>query len=121
LISPVTILREKIIREVSCRIYSISGTLLYPESLQIPVFKKDGTVTAGNASGINDAADALVVASKSFVVKPSFKTNGQNVASGSKGVPIMGIGAIPSVRDALAKGGLQIDKIGFVEANEAFA
>jgi acetyl-CoA C-acetyltransferase len=88
-----------------------------------PAFKKDGTVTAGNASGINDAAAAVVVASKDFVVKHHLKPMAKIIVSGSKGVPpeIMGIGPIPSVRDALAKAGLLIDAIGLVEANEAFA
>jgi acetyl-CoA C-acetyltransferase len=88
-----------------------------------PAFKKDGTVTAGNASGINDAAAAVVVASRDFVVKHHLKPMAKIIASGSKGVPpeIMGIGPIPSVREALAKAGLPIDAIGLVEANEAFA
>jgi acetyl-CoA C-acetyltransferase len=88
-----------------------------------PAFKKDGTVTAGNASGINDAAAAVVVAGKDFVTKHSLKPMAKIVAYGSKGVPpeIMGIGPIPSVRDALDKAGLQVGAMGLIEANEAFA
>jgi acetyl-CoA C-acetyltransferase len=88
-----------------------------------PAFKKDGTVTAGNASGINDAAAAVVVASQDFVMKHNLKPMAKIVAYGSKGVPpeIMGIGPIPSVRAALERSGLQIGDLGLVEANEAFA
>jgi acetyl-CoA C-acetyltransferase len=88
-----------------------------------PAFKKDGTVTAGNASGLNDAAVALIVASGSFIKQYNLKPMAKIVAYGSKGVPpeIMGIGPVPSVKEALNRAGLQISDMGLIEANEAFA
>jgi acetyl-CoA C-acetyltransferase len=88
-----------------------------------PAFKKDGTVTAGNASGINDSAAAVIVASKSFVEKHGLKPMAKLVSYGSKGVDpkVMGLGPIPSVRMALDRAGLKVEDLGLVEANEAFA
>lgn len=88
-----------------------------------PAFKKDGTVTAGNASGINDCGAAVIVASRSFVEKHGLKPIAKLVAYGSKGVDpkVMGLGPIPSVRMALERAGLKIEDIGLIEANEAFA
>lgn len=88
-----------------------------------PAFKKDGTVTAGNASGINDGAAAVVVASGGFVKKHGLKPIAKIVSHGSKGVApeIMGIGPVPSVKHALDRAGMKLKDIGLVEANEAFA
>ncbi len=88
-----------------------------------PAFKKDGTVTAANASGINDGAAALVLASKSYVRKNNCKPLAKIVSYGSRGVApeIMGMGPVPSVRQALERAGLSLGNIGLVEANEAFA
>ena len=88
-----------------------------------PAFKKDGTVTAGNASGINDGAAALVIMSaekaKELGIEPLAKLSGY----GSAGVDpsIMGIGPVPAVNKALAKAGMKLADIELVEANEAFA
>lgn len=86
-------------------------------------FKKDGTVSAGNSSGINDGAAATVIASEDFVKKHGLKPIARIVSYGSKGVPpeIMGIGPVPSVQEALQKASMSINAIGLVEANEAFA
>lgn len=88
-----------------------------------PAFKKDGTVTAGNASGINDGAAAVVVASEDFIKSNKLKPVAKIVSYGSKGVPpdIMGIGPIESVKEALRKADFGINNIGLIEANEAFA
>ncbi len=88
-----------------------------------PAFDRDGTVTAGNASGINDGAAAVIVASEAFVQKHGLKPLGRIVSYGSKGVDpsVMGIGPVPSVRQALERGGVQQKDIGLIEANEAFA
>ncbi|KPU42326.1 acetyl-CoA acetyltransferase [Oxobacter pfennigii] len=88
-----------------------------------PAFKKDGTVTAGNASGINDAAVALIVVSRSFIEKHGLKPIVKVTSYGSKGVDpsVMGLGPVPSVKAALDKAGLTIDDMGLIEANEAFA
>ena len=88
-----------------------------------PAFKKNGTVTAGNASGINDGAAAILVMSadkaKELGMKPLVKV----VSYASAGVDpkIMGIGPIPASRKALEKAGLTLDDIDLIEANEAFA
>ena len=88
-----------------------------------PAFKKDGSVTAGNASGINDAAAALVVMSadkaKELGLKPLAKIT--SWASGGVDPKIMGIGPVPAVRKALEKAGLKIEDMDLIEANEAFA
>ncbi len=88
-----------------------------------PAFKKDGSVTAGNASGINDGAAAILVMSKDRAEKEGFKPIARVVSYASAGVDprIMGTGPIPSTRKALAKAGLKIEDIDIIEANEAFA
>jgi acetyl-CoA C-acetyltransferase len=88
-----------------------------------PVFKKDGTVTAGNSSGINDGAAALVMMSldkaKELGIKPLVRV----VATGSAAVDakIMGMGVVPSVKRALHFANLKLEDIGYWEINEAFA
>ena len=88
-----------------------------------PVFKKDGTVTAGNASGINDAACAVVVMSadkaKELKLKPLAKIRGW--ASGGVDPAYMGLGPIPAVRKLFKKLNLSMKDMGLVELNEAFA
>jgi len=88
-----------------------------------PAFAKDGTVTAGNASGINDAASAVVLASESFVTGNGFTPLGKLVGYGYAGVEprIMGMGPVPAVRSLLDKTGLKVDEIDVFEVNEAFA
>ena len=88
-----------------------------------PAFKKDGVVTAGNASGINDGAVAIVIMSgdkaRELGIKPMARI--LSFASGGVDPSIMGIGPVPAVRKALQKTGLSIEDIDLVEANEAFA
>ncbi|WP_338450363.1 acetyl-CoA C-acetyltransferase [Niallia oryzisoli] len=88
-----------------------------------PAFKKDGTVTAGNASGINDGAAALVLMSREKADELGIKPMAVLRGNGAAGVDpkIMGIGPVPATRKALEKAGLSIDDIDLVEANEAFA
>jgi acetyl-CoA C-acetyltransferase len=88
-----------------------------------PAFKKDGSVTAGNASGINDGAAALIVCSERFLEEHKLKPLARIISSGSVGVDpsIMGLGPIPSVKQALLKANLSLEQIGLIEANEAFA
>ncbi|MGI6168404.1 MAG: acetyl-CoA C-acetyltransferase [Christensenellales bacterium] len=88
-----------------------------------PAFKKDGTVTAGNASGINDASAALLVVSEKFLNEHGLTPMASIVSYGSVGVDpsIMGIGPIPSTQQALQRASLTIDDIDLIEANEAFA
>jgi acetyl-CoA C-acetyltransferase len=88
-----------------------------------PAFKKDGTVTAGNASGINDAAAALLIMSdekaKDLGLKPLVKIKASSYAAIDPAY--MGLGPIPAVRKILKKTGLSIDDFGVIELNEAFA
>ncbi len=88
-----------------------------------PVFKKDGSVTAGNASGINDAAAAVVLMDGETVAKRGAKPLGRLVAYAHAGVDpkIMGIGPVPAVRAVLKRAGLTLDQIDVIESNEAFA
>ncbi len=88
-----------------------------------PAFAKDGTVTAGNASGINDAAAAVVIASESFVNRHGFTPLGRLVGYGHAGVDprIMGMGPVPATRKVLDRTGLKVDEIDVFEVNEAFA
>jgi acetyl-CoA C-acetyltransferase len=88
-----------------------------------PAFAKDGTVTAGNASGINDAAAAVVLASESFVNGNGFTPLGKLVGYAHAGVEprVMGMGPVPAVRSLLDKTGIKVDEIDVFEVNEAFA
>ena len=88
-----------------------------------PVFKKDGTVTAGNASGINDGAAAVVLASGQKVKTLGLKPLARLVAYGHAGVEPaeMGIGPVPATRLALKRAGLTVRDLDVIESNEAFA
>ena len=88
-----------------------------------PVFKEDGTVTAGNSSGRNDGAAALVMMSEDLALKQGLTPRLRIVAQASVGVPpeIMGIGPVPATLKALRLAGLTLDDIDLVELNEAFA
>ncbi len=88
-----------------------------------PYFKKDGVVTAGNASGISDGAAALVIASGRFASERGIRPLGRLVAWASVGVEpgYMGIGPAPAARKALERAGLKLDDMDLVEVNEAFA
>jgi len=88
-----------------------------------PAFKKDGTVTAGNASGINDAAAALVLMSRRKAEEMGIEpwVTIRSYASGAVDPGYMGLGPIPAVRMALDKAGLTIGDIDVIELNEAFA
>ncbi|MEN9760147.1 MAG: acetyl-CoA C-acetyltransferase, partial [Pseudomonadota bacterium] len=88
-----------------------------------PAFKKDGSVTAGNASGINDAAAFLVLAEAGAAAKAGATPMARVVSYAVAGVPndVMGEGPIPATQIALKRAGLTIDKIDVIESNEAFA
>ena len=88
-----------------------------------PVFKRDGTVTAGNASGINDGAAAVVLASEKAVKEHGLKPMARLVAYAHAGVDpaYMGIGPVPATRIVLERAGLKIGDLDVIEANEAFA
>ena len=88
-----------------------------------PAFKKDGSVTAGNASGLNDGGAAVVLVSGAEAARRSKKPMARLAAYGHAGVDpeFMGLGPIPASRKALAKAGITIDDIDVIESNEAFA
>lgn len=88
-----------------------------------PAFKKDGTVTAGNASGINDAAAAMIICSEDFVKANGLKPLAKIRSYGSVGCDpsVMGLGPIESTRQALKRAGLTVDDLQLIESNEAFA
>ena len=88
-----------------------------------PAFAPDGTVTAGNASGINDAAAAVVLADAEFAERHGHSPLGRLVAYTHAGVEprIMGIGPVPAVRQVLNRAGMKVDDIDLFEVNEAFA
>ncbi|WML30141.1 thiolase family protein [Neobacillus sp. OS1-32] len=88
-----------------------------------PVFKKDGTVTAGNSSGRNDGAAALLVMSEEAVMRYAMKPKAKIIAQASAGVSpeIMGIGPVPATKKALQIAGLTLNDIGLIELNEAFS
>jgi 3-oxoadipyl-CoA thiolase len=88
-----------------------------------PAFRKDGTVTAGNSSGLNDGAAALLLMSEEKARKLGLKPMARILASAAAGVPprIMGTGPIPATRKALKRAGLKVADLRLIELNEAFA
>ena len=88
-----------------------------------PAFRENGTVTAGNSSGINDGASLMLLASEDFVKKYNLKPRARYVASAVAGVDpsFMGIGPVPATRKVLQRAGLKKEDIDLIELNEAFA
>ena len=99
------------------------GTTMESLAKMKPAFKKDGTVTAGNASGINDGAAFFVLAAADVAAKAGHKAMARIVSYAVAGVPndIMGEGPIPATKLALKKAGLTLDQMDVIESNEAFA
>ena len=88
-----------------------------------PITRADGTVTAGNASGVNDGAAALIVASEAAIARHGLTPRARIVAAASAGVAprVMGYGPVPAVQRLLAQTGIGLDAIDVIELNEAFA
>ncbi|MBT3384818.1 MAG: 3-oxoadipyl-CoA thiolase [Prolixibacteraceae bacterium] len=88
-----------------------------------PVTRENGTVTAGNASGINDGAAAIILASKAAVKKYNLTPKAKILGTQAAGVPprIMGIGPVPATKKLLKRLGMSLDEMGIIELNEAFA
>ena len=88
-----------------------------------PAFRKDGSVTAGNASGINDGAAALVLSSAALAAKKGLAPMARIAASGLGGVApsLMGLGPVPATEQALGRAGLSVADLDVIESNEAFA
>jgi acetyl-CoA C-acetyltransferase len=99
------------------------GTTVETLAKMRPVFKKDGSVTAGNASGINDGAAFCVLGDASVAAADGYKPMARLVSYAVAGVPneIMGEGPIPASKLALKKGGVTLDAMDVIESNEAFA
>lgn len=122
-IAPVTVTTRKGDIVVDQDEYPRHGTTLDTVAKLKPAFAKDGTVTAGNASGINDGAAAVVLMKASDAAKEGKKVLARIVSWAQAGVDpaIMGTGPIPASRAALKKAGWKVDDLDLVEANEAFA
>lgn len=88
-----------------------------------PAFKKDGTVTAGNSSGLNDGASALLLANQKAVDEMGLKPIARVISMAAAGVDpaYMGIGPVPATRKALERAGLKVEDLDLIELNEAFA
>ena len=88
-----------------------------------PAFKSDGTVTAGNASGINDGASFVLIASEAAVKKYNLKPLAEIIGIGQGGVDplVMGLGPVPAIRNALNYASLKLSDMELIELNEAFA
>jgi acetyl-CoA C-acetyltransferase len=99
------------------------STLEGMAKLRAVFVKENGTVTAGNASGINDAAAAVVLMEKSAAAKKGLKPMARFVAYGHAGIDpkIMGLGPVSAVQRVLAKAGLKLEQMDVIESNEAFA
>jgi acetyl-CoA C-acetyltransferase len=99
------------------------STLESMGKLRAAFVKENGTVTAGNASGINDAAAAVVLMERSAAEKKGLKSMARLVSYGHAGIDpkIMGLGPVTAVKNALAKAGLKISDMDVIESNEAFA
>jgi len=122
-ITPVTVKTRKGDVVVADDEYPRHGATLDAMSKLKPAFAKDGTVTAGNASGINDGAAAVVLMKASDAAKEGKRALARIVSWAHAGVDpaIMGTGPIPASRAALKKAGWKIDDLDLIEANEAFA
>ena len=122
-ITPVTVKGRKGDIVVSADEYPKPDTTMEILGKLRPAFAKDGSVTAGNASGINDGAAAVVVMTAAEAAKRGITPLARIVSWATAGVDpsIMGTGPIPASRKALAKAGWKIDDLDLIEANEAFA
>jgi 3-oxoadipyl-CoA thiolase len=122
-IVPVTIPQKKGDATVVDRDEHPRATTLEALGALKPIVRPDGTVTAGNASGVNDGAAAILVASARAAEQHGLTPRARVVAMATAGVPprIMGMGPAPASRKALEKAGLKLSDIGLIELNEAFA
>jgi acetyl-CoA C-acetyltransferase len=122
-IAPVTVKGRKGDTIVEHDEYIRDGATIAAMEKLKPAFKKDGTVTAANASGLNDGAAALVLMSADEAAKRGSKVLAKVVSWASAGVDpaFMGIGPVPAVKKALEKAGWSADDLDLIEANEAFA
>ena len=122
-IVPVVIKTKKGEKVITDDEHPIRGCTMETLAKLKPAFKKDGVITAANASGINDAAAYMVLASEDYVKAHNLKPMAKIKSYGSVGCDpsIMGIGPIESTRQALKRAGLTVDDLDVIESNEAFA
>jgi 3-oxoadipyl-CoA thiolase len=122
-IAPVKVTRKKGVEEVAADEHPRPDTTLEALARLKPVVKPNGTVTAGNASGLNDGACALLLASESAVREHGLTPRARFVASAVAGVlpRVMGLGPVPASRKALDRAALTIAQMDVIELNEAFA
>jgi acetyl-CoA C-acetyltransferase len=122
-IVPVVIKDRKGDKTISEDEYIRKGATIEGLAKLRPAFKKDGTVTAGNASGINDGASMLVIMSEEKAKELGIKPLAKIISHGTAGVDpsIMGYGPVPATEKALAKAGWSVEDLQLIEANEAFA
>jgi 3-oxoadipyl-CoA thiolase len=122
-IVPVVVPQRKTPITVSCDEHPRPDTTLEALSRLKPIVKTDGTVTAGNASGINDGACALLLASEQAIETHGLTPRARYVASAVAGVAprVMGVGPVPASRKVLVRGSLSIEQMDVIELNEAFA
>ena len=122
-IAPVTVKTRRGETIVDADEYIREGATLDAMASLKPAFRKDGTVTAGNASGVNDGAAALVLMSEDEAAKRGATVLGRIASWATRGVDpsIMGIGPVPATQAALQKAGWSLGDLDLIEANEAFA
>jgi acetyl-CoA acyltransferase len=122
-IVPVTITQKKASVTVSVDEHPRAGTTFEALAKLPPIVRPEGTVTAGNASGINDGAAALLIASETAVREHGLTPRARVIGAAAAGVPprVMGIGPVPATETLLARVGLRMRDIDVVELNEAFA
>jgi acetyl-CoA acyltransferase len=122
-IVPVTIPQRQGALVVSADEHPRPDTTVEALSRLKPIVKPDGTVTAGNASGINDGACAVLLASEEAVKRHGLTPRARYVASAVAGIAprVMGVGPVPATRKVLSRAGLSIERMDVIELNEAFA
>jgi 3-oxoadipyl-CoA thiolase len=122
-LTPVTVRQRKGTVVVSADEHPRPDTTIEGLARLAPITRPDGTITAGNASGINDGAGAVLLASDAAVARHGLTPYARVVASAAAGVPprVMGLGPIPATERLLARAGVRLADIDLVEINEAFA
>jgi acetyl-CoA C-acetyltransferase len=122
-IVPIEVKSKKGVEQVTRDEHVRAGATMEDLAKLKAVFKKDGTVTAGNASGINDAGAAIVMMEASAAAKKGLKARARLVAYAHAGVDpqVMGLGPIPAVKKVFERSGLKPADMDVVESNEAFA
>src|SRR5690606_30522576 len=122
-IVPVHVTQRKVSVEVDVDEHPRPDTSLAVLAKLAPIVRPDGTVTAGNASGINDGAAAVIVASEAAVKEHGLAPRARVIGAAAAGVAprVMGLGPIPATERLLARAGLGIGDVDIIELNEAFA